>query len=78
MSGDSHSTKELIIVGTTAFALGAAAGVVLSQRETQAKLRRVKRRIASVFASWGLTEVAKSISGTGLANGMERSIHTNS
>jgi len=70
MSGDSHSTKELILVGTTALALGAAAGVVFSRRETQAKLRRVKRRIASVFASWGLSGVANSISGTNLTNGM--------
>jgi hypothetical protein len=64
MAGDSHSTKELIIVGTAALALGTAAGVVFSQRETQSKLRRAKRRIASVLSSWGL------ISGSNLANGM--------
>lgn len=76
MSGGSHSSKELIIVGTTALTLGAAAGVVFSQKETQAKLRRVKLRIASVFASWGLTGVANSISGTGLANGIDSLLHT--
>jgi hypothetical protein len=70
MSGDSHSSKELIIVGTSALALGAAAGVLYSQREIQAKLRRVKRKIAGVFASVGLHGVANSISPSPLANGM--------
>jgi hypothetical protein len=70
MSGANHSTKELIIVGTAALALGAAAGVVYSHRETQKGLRRLQRRIGAIFSSLGLDSVAKSISPTPLINGM--------
>lgn len=70
MSADNHSTKELIVLGTAAFALGASAGLVLSQRETQTQFRRVKRKIASVFASLGLNGVADRLAGSTVSNGM--------
>lgn len=64
-----HSTGALVFVGTAALALGAAATVVISQPESQAKLRIAKKKIAELLKSWGLEHVYTYITPAETTNG---------
>ena len=66
-----HSTGALVLVGTAALALGAAATVVIYQPENQAKLRDAKKKIAELLKSWGLGQVYTYIVPTESINGTQ-------